>query len=258
MRPRRGDRPARRGRPLLHGRARHSAGERAQAAGAGIHRRRLRRGGRRGGTRCAAQRGARSPGRQGMSEHDPILPELASGRGTAREAGSGVGATLRQSPAATATSPRKLGEDLRRDFPGLVSADGKPWHYLDSAATAQKPQAVIDAVARAIGADYATVHRGVYTRSAEMTLGYEAARRRVAQFVGGREDEIVFTRGATEAINLVAYAWPDKRRVLLSELEHHSNIVPWQLAGWQVDVCPLTEDGKIDLAAAERMLTPEH
>ena len=193
-----------------------------------------------------------------MSEHDPILPELASGRGTAREAGSGVGATLRQSPAATATTPRKLGEDLRRDFPGLVSADGKPWHYLDSAATAQKPQAVIDAVARAIGADYATVHRGVYTRSAEMTLGYEAARRRVAQFVGGREDEIVFTRGATEAINLVAYAWPDKRRVLLSELEHHSNIVPWQLAGWQVDVCPLTDDGRIDLDAAERLLTPDH
>lgn len=193
-----------------------------------------------------------------MSEHDPILPELASGRGTAREAGNGVGATLRQSPAATATSPRKLGKDLRRDFPGLVSADGKPWHYLDSAATAQKPQAVIDAVARAIGADYATVHRGVYTRSAEMTLGYEAARRRVAQFVGGREDEIVFTRGATEAINLVAYAWPDKRRVLLSELEHHSNIVPWQLAGWQVDVCPLTDDGRIDLDAAERLLTPDH
>jgi cysteine desulfurase/selenocysteine lyase len=85
---------------------------------------------------------------------------------------------------------------------------------------------VIDAVSKAIGADYATVHRGVYTRSAEMTLGYEAARRRVAAFVGGREDEIVFTRGATEAINLVAYSWPDKRRVLLSELEHHSNIVP--------------------------------
>jgi len=117
---------------------------------------------------------------------------------------------------------------------------------------------VIDAVAKAIGADYATVHRGVYTRSAEMTLGYEAARRRVAAFIGGREDEIVFTRGATEAINLVAYSYPRKGRVLLSELEHHSNIVPWQLAGWQVDVCPLTEDGKIDLDAAERMLTPEH
>jgi cysteine desulfurase/selenocysteine lyase len=91
-----------------------------------------------------------------------------------------------------------------------------------------------------------------------MTLAYEAARRRVAQFVGGHEDEIVFTRGATEAINLVAYCYPNKGRVLLSELEHHSNIVPWQLAGWEIDVCPLTEDGRIDLDAAERMLTPEH
>ena len=148
--------------------------------------------------------------------------------------------------------------DLKADFPGLVNADGSPWHYLDSAATAQKPQTVIDAVTKAIGVDYATVHRGVYTRSAEMTLGYEAARRRVAAFIGGREDELVFTRGATEAINLVAYSWPDKRRVLLSELEHHSNIVPWQLAGWQVDVCPLTHDGKIDLDAAERLITPDH
>jgi cysteine desulfurase/selenocysteine lyase len=98
----------------------------------------------------------------------------------------------------------------------------------------------------------------VYTRSAEMTLGYEAARRRVAGFVGGREEELVFTRGATEAINLVAYSWPDKRRVLLSQLEHHSNIVPWQLAGWQVDVCPLTPDGRIDLDAAEAILTRDH
>jgi cysteine desulfurase/selenocysteine lyase len=146
----------------------------------------------------------------------------------------------------------------KTDFPGLVTPAGTPWHYLDSAATAQKPQAVVDAVTKALGKDYATVHRGVYTRSAEMTLGYEAARRRVAQFVGGQEDEIVFTRGATEAINLVAYSWPDKGRVLISELEHHSNIVPWQLAGWQVDVCPLTDDGKIDLDAAERMLTPGH
>jgi cysteine desulfurase/selenocysteine lyase len=151
-----------------------------------------------------------------------------------------------------------LAIDRKADFPGLINADGSPWHYLDSAATAQKPQAVIDAVTRAIGADYATVHRGVYTRSAEMTLGYEAARRRVAAFVGGREDEIVFTRGATEAINLVAHCWPEKGRVLLSELEHHSNIVPWQLSGWQVDACPLTHDGRIDLDAAERMLTTEH
>ena len=195
-----------------------------------------------------------------MSGAPKILPELVSGRGTAREA-SGGGALAQPPstmPAAWSPFPSKLGEDLASDFPGLANVDGSRWHYLDSAATAQKPQTVIDAVARAIGADYATVHRGVYTRSAEMTLGYEAARRRVAAFVGGAEDEIVFTRGATEAINLVAYRYPDKGRVLLSTLEHHSNIVPWQLAGWQVDVCPLTRDGRIDLDAAERLLTPEH
>ena len=146
----------------------------------------------------------------------------------------------------------------KADFPGLLTEEGAPWHYLDSAATAQKPQAVIDAAARAMGADYATVHRGVYGRSAKMTLGYEQARRTVAAFIGAREEELVFTRGATEAINLLAQCWPDKGRVLLSQLEHHSNIVPWQLAGWQVDVCPITADGRIDLDAAQAMLTAEH
>ena len=153
---------------------------------------------------------------------------------------------------------------LRADFPGLVTAEGKPWHYLDTAATAQKPRQVIDAVARALGEDYATVHRGVYARSANMTLAYEAARRRVAGFIGAESDqEIVFVRGATEGINLVAASWGGANlkagdRILLSQLEHHSNIVPWQLAGWQVDVCPLTADGCIDLDAAEAMLTSEH
>jgi cysteine desulfurase/selenocysteine lyase len=94
-----------------------------------------------------------------------------------------------------------------------------------------------------------------------MTLAYEAARRRVASFIGGKEEEIVFARGATEAINLVAHCYPGvpgkTRRVLLSQLEHHSNIVPWQLAGWQVDVCPLTPDGRIDLDAAEAMLSTD-
>ncbi len=142
----------------------------------------------------------------------------------------------------------------RADFPGLANN----WHYLDTAATAQKPQVVLDAMMAAGGVDYATVHRGVYQRSADMTLAFEAARRRVAGFIGGREDEIVFTKGATEAINLVAHCYQDKRRVLLSQLEHHSNIVPWQLAGWQVDVCPLTPDGQIDLDAADAILTPEH
>ncbi|MFA7602268.1 MAG: cysteine desulfurase [Novosphingobium sp.] len=155
----------------------------------------------------------------------------------------------------------------RADFPGLFTADGRPWHYLDTAASAQKPQVVVDATAQAIGVDYATVHRGVYARSAEMTLAFEAARRKVARFIGGQEHEVVFTRGATEAINLVAHSWGGSQlkagdRVLLSTLEHHANIVPWQLlrerTGIAIDVCPLTPDGRIDLDAAERMLTPAH
>lgn len=157
---------------------------------------------------------------------------------------------------------------IRAQFPGLLNANGEPWHYLDSAATAQKPQAVIDAVARAMGADYATVHRGVYARSANMTIAYEAARRRVATFLNAASDqEIVFVRGATEAINLVAASWGGANvkagdRILLSMLEHHSNIVPWQLIaerqGAHIDVVPLTEDGKIDLDVMEAMIRPEH
>jgi cysteine desulfurase/selenocysteine lyase len=143
---------------------------------------------------------------------------------------------------------------IRAEFPGLAGG----WHYLDTGATAQKPQAVIDATVNAMGRDYATVHRGVYARSADMTLAYEKARRTIAAFIGAKEDDIAFVRGATEAINLVAYSTPEKGRVLLSQLEHHSNIVPWQLAGWQVDVCPLTADGAIDLDAAEAMITPDH
>ena len=151
---------------------------------------------------------------------------------------------------------------LRGDFPGLAGG----WHYLDTAATAQKPQAVIDATVRALGADYATVHRGVYARSADMTLAYEAARARVASFIGGQADEVVFVRGATEAINLVAQSLcsgdspilPKGARIMLSQLEHHSNIVPWQLAGYQIDVCPLTHDGQIDLEWLSANLTTDH
>lgn len=164
-------------------------------------------------------------------------------------------------------APATIESDLRADFPGMFTPEGEPWHYLDTAATSQKPRAVIDAMARALGEDYATVHRGVYSRSAQMTLGYEAARRRIAAFVGGKEEEIVFTRGATEAINLVANSWGRANlkqgdRILLSQLEHHSNIVPWQMVaeatGAEIDVCPLTEDHRIDLDAAEAMLTSKH
>ena len=145
--------------------------------------------------------------------------------------------------------------NVRDQFPGIAN-----WHYLDSAATAQKPQAVIDAITTAYARDYATVHRGIYQRSSEMTGRYEAARAAASKLIGGKPSELIFTRGATEAINLVArtLSKQGRNRVLLSSLEHHSNIVPWQLAGYEVDAVPLTEDGKIDLDAAEAMLTEEH
>jgi len=145
--------------------------------------------------------------------------------------------------------------NVRSQFPAIPN-----WHYLDSAATAQKPQAVIDAITQAYSRDYATVHRGVYERSASMTASYEAARAASSGLIGGQPNEVIFTRGATEAINLVARALPrdGRNRVLLSQLEHHSNIVPWQLAGYEIDAVPLTSDGQIDLDAAEKMLSEEH
>jgi len=154
-----------------------------------------------------------------------------------------------------------VASNRKADFPGLVGN----WAYLDTAATAQKPQVVIDAIAKAYGPDYATVHRGVYERSATMTMRFEEAREKVARFIGAASaNEIVFVRGATEGINLVANSWGNRLqagdRVLLSALEHHSNIVPWQLlrdrTGIEIDVAPLTGDGRIDEAALEALLTP--
>lgn len=153
--------------------------------------------------------------------------------------------------------------DVLADFPAIPAG----WAYLDTAATSQKPQPVIDAITRAYGETYATVHRGVYQRSADMTLAFEAARARVAKFIGGRTEEVVFVRGATEGINLVAQCYAAIRlkagdRILLSALEHHSNIVPWQMAaekiGAQIDVVPLTADHRIDLDAMAAMLTDRH
>ncbi len=156
-----------------------------------------------------------------------------------------------------------VSHELRQDFPGV-----RDWHYLDTAATAQKPQVVLDSMMRAGGEDYATVHRGVYARSANMTVAFEAARERVARFIGAASpNEIVFVRGATEGINLVAQSWGPTNlkagdRIMLSQLEHHSNIVPWQMlaekVGAHIDVCPLTEDGLIDLDWLEANLTSAH
>lgn len=156
--------------------------------------------------------------------------------------------------------PRLL--DLRGEFPAVP--DG--WAYLDAAATAQKPRAVIEAITAAYGEDYATVHRGVYARSARMTDAFETARETVARFIGGRAEELVFVRGATEAINLAAQTWGAANigagdRILLSTLEHHSNIVPWRMladrVGAIIDVAPLTEDGRIDEDALIALLRPE-
>jgi cysteine desulfurase/selenocysteine lyase len=158
-----------------------------------------------------------------------------------------------------ATAPRLL--DLRSEFPG-VPAD---WAYLDAAATAQKPRAVIEAITRAYSQDYATVHRGVYNRSARMTEAYEAAREAAARFIGGRPDETIFVRGATEAINLLANSWGAANigpgdRILLTRLEHHSNIVPWRMladrVGAEIDVAPLTDDGRVDEAALIALIGP--
>jgi cysteine desulfurase/selenocysteine lyase len=154
--------------------------------------------------------------------------------------------------------------DLVSDFPAIPEG----WAYLDTAATAQKPRPVIDAIARGYSETYATVHRGVYQRSADMTLAFEAARRRAAAFIGAAApEEVVFVRGATEAINLVAQSWGGTfltpgDRIMLSQLEHHSNIVPWQMiaarTGAEIDVAPLTADGRIDLDAMAAMLTERH
>ncbi len=162
------------------------------------------------------------------------------------------------------TIAREQPLDTLVDFPAIPSG----WAYLDTAATSQKPQVVVDAITRAYDTTYATVHRGVYQRSADMTVAYEAARRRVAAFINaGSDAEIVFTRGATEGINLVAQCWAGVQlkagdRIMLSMLEHHSNIVPWQMVaervGAAIDVVPLTEDHRIDLDAMAAMLTPRH
>ena len=154
--------------------------------------------------------------------------------------------------------------DLVADFPAIPEG----WSYLDTAATAQKPRPVIEAISRGYSETYATVHRGVYQRSSEMTLAFEAARRRVADFIGAPSpEEVVFVRGATEGINLVAQSWGGANlepgdRIMLSTLEHHSNIVPWQLIaermGAEIDVAPLTQDGRIDLDSMAAQLTGRH
>src|SRR5687768_6996039 len=145
-------------------------------------------------------------------------------------------------------------ERIRKDFPILDrTAHGKPLVYLDSAATSQKPRVVIDAVREFYERHNANIHRGVYELAEEATAMYEASRAKLAGFIGAEDPScVVFNRGTTESINLVAHGWgraflKEGDEVLLSVLEHHSNIVPWQLAaqatGARLRYIPLAEDG---------------
>jgi cysteine desulfurase/selenocysteine lyase len=158
-------------------------------------------------------------------------------------------------------------EAIRKQFPALrVTVHDKPLVYLDSAASAQKPQAVIDAERDVYESYYANIHRGVHHLSVLATSAYEKARARVQRFLGAAETrEIVLLRGATEAINLVAQSWGRKNvgegdEVLITGLEHHSNIVPWQMLceekGAHLRVAPIDDAGVVELAEFERLLGP--
>src|SRR3954463_4614171 len=158
---------------------------------------------------------------------------------------------------------------LRKDFPILdQKVHGQPLIYFDNAATTQKPRAVIDALRGYYEKDNANVHRGIHELSNRATAAFEAARDRAARFINAASSsEIVFTSGTTEGINLVAQAWGSKHlkrgdKILLTEMEHHSNIVPWQLlaerVGAEVVYLPVNGDrGMLDLARIDEWLTPE-
>ena len=157
---------------------------------------------------------------------------------------------------------------IRQDFPILATqVHGKPLVYLDNAASAQKPQAVIDALTSLLQSDYANVHRGLHTLSERATARFEAARETVQHFINARSsNEIVFTRGATESLNLIAQSWGRANlkagdAIIISQLEHHANIVPWQLLaqqlGFEILIAPIDASGHIDLAAFAALLSPQ-
>ncbi len=155
--------------------------------------------------------------------------------------------------------------DIRGDFPILDSeVNGKPLVYLDSGATAQKPQQVIRCIENLYKRHNANIHRGVHRLSEEATELYEAARDRVQKFIGASaREEIIFTAGATASLNTVAYAWGEKflhvgDNIIISEMEHHSNIVPWQLIaernGAEIRVLPFEDDGRLNVECLDELL----
>jgi cysteine desulfurase / selenocysteine lyase len=155
---------------------------------------------------------------------------------------------------------------IRKDFPILDrQVHGKPLVYLDNAATTQKPRSVIDAETRYYEQTNANIHRGIHTLSEEATSLYEGARKKVARFIGAASPQgVIFTRNATEAINLVAYSWGRKNlkagdEILLTGAEHHSNLVPWQITaqvtGAKLRFIPVTRKGELDLSGLDTLLT---
>ena len=159
-----------------------------------------------------------------------------------------------------------LTSKVREDFPILKrEINGYPLAFLDNAATTQKPQCVIDALVRFYENYNCNVSRGVYTLAEEATGIYEEGRKTVAKFIGAEScGNIIFTRGTTESINLVASAWSQPNlkagdRIIVTEMEHHSNLVPWQLAaqssGVELIFCPITPEGRLDLEVLEELLT---
>ncbi len=156
---------------------------------------------------------------------------------------------------------------IRSEFPGLqINVHGKPYIYFDSAATSQKPKMVIDAVTSYYTDYTANVHRGIYFTSEKATNHYESVRAQVAQFINApSERNIIFTKGTTESINMVAYSWARKHlklgdEILITEMEHHSNLVPWQIAaqdtGAILKYIPITMDGTLDLSDIGSLLNP--
>ena len=156
-------------------------------------------------------------------------------------------------------------ESIRNDFPILErKVNGKPLVYLDSGATAQKPERVIEAVNRMHREQNANIHRGVHQLSVEATELYEQARERVRSFIGAASrEEVIFTAGATASINTVAYAWSEKflgegDNIIISEMEHHSNIVPWQLMaeckGAEIRLLPFDDEGRLKVELLDELL----
>jgi cysteine desulfurase/selenocysteine lyase len=157
-------------------------------------------------------------------------------------------------------------EAVRREFPVLSQRPyGKRLAFLDSGATAQKPQAVIDAVSRFYSQDNANVHRGVYDLAERATAAFEGARKRIARYIGADPREVIFTRGTTEGVNLVAQTYGRAHvgpgdEILVTGMEHHSNIVPWQMLasekGAKLVVVPVDDRGELHLADFERLIGP--